>query len=73
MSSVGKQVLRIGPINAALSVLVYPDVVAPIAFDAYVCEGCGKFELFSDNGAKDARGSMRATSWQSAAPAAGIT
>ncbi|MEM2126291.1 MAG: hypothetical protein QXX77_03340 [Candidatus Methanosuratincola sp.] len=51
MASVGKQVLRIGPINAVLSVLVYPDMGAPIAFDAYVCEGCGKFELFADRDA----------------------
>lgn len=58
MASVGKQVLRIGPINAVLSVLVYPDMGAPIAFDAYVCEGCGKFELFADRDAKDAQGGI---------------
>lgn len=31
--------------------MVYPDTGVPIAFDAYICEGCGKFELFADSDA----------------------
>ncbi|MBC7120009.1 MAG: hypothetical protein H5T33_00270 [Candidatus Methanosuratus sp.] len=51
MTGIGRQTIRTGPVNEAMWLLVYPDVGVPVAFDAYVCEYCGKFELFADENA----------------------
>jgi DNA-directed RNA polymerase subunit RPC12/RpoP len=52
MNYLGKQNFRTGPINEAVSLVIYPELGMPVSFDTYVCEACGKLELFADETAR---------------------
>ncbi len=48
MGYLGKKNFRTGPINEVTSLVIYPELGTPVPFDTYVCNGCGKLELFAD-------------------------
>jgi DNA-binding transcriptional ArsR family regulator len=51
MVSYGKQAIRMGNYNTVgwvISAIVVPDIGEPMPFNTYVCESCGKVELFAD-------------------------